>query len=90
MTKTFFADLSGDSPTGVGYRSVSQKKKVITYFANSGNTTIAELGKELNLSIPKITSLLNELIQDGLVKDYGKIESTGGRKPNLYGLAPDS
>ncbi|GAB2545873.1 ROK family transcriptional regulator [Rufibacter soli] len=90
MTKNFFADISSDTPTGVAYRNVNQKKKLISYFANTGNATIAELGKELNLSVPKITSLLNDLMQDGLVKDYGKVDSTGGRRPNLYGLAPDS
>ncbi|MCK7557484.1 ROK family protein [Chitinophaga sedimenti] len=25
-----------------------------------------------------------------MVQDYGKIDSTGGRRPNLYGLAPES
>ncbi len=90
MTKTFLSELSEDNAPGVTYRNVNQKKKVIVYFANTGNATIAELGKELNLSVPKITSLINELMQDGLVMDYGKINSTGGRKPNLYGLAPDS
>ncbi|QHL87595.1 ROK family protein [Nibribacter ruber] len=90
MTTNFFAELSSDLPTGVAYRNVNQKKKIISYFAITGNATIAELGKELNLSIPKITSLLNDLMQDGLVKDYGKVDSTGGRRPNLYGLAPDS
>ncbi|WP_310586176.1 ROK family protein [Telluribacter humicola] len=33
---------------------------------------------------------MNELIKDSLIQDYGKVESTGGRKPNLYGLIPDS
>lgn len=54
------------------------------------NATIAELSKELNISVPKMTVLLNDLIQDGIVQDYGKVESTGGRKPNLFGLLPDS
>ncbi|MBA9078907.1 MULTISPECIES: ROK family transcriptional regulator [Rufibacter] len=90
MTKTFFEEINSNSPTGVAYKNVNLKKKVISYFANTGNATIAELGKELNLSIPKITSLLGDLIQDGLVRDHGKIDSTGGRKPNVYGLAPDS
>ncbi|RNI29937.1 ROK family transcriptional regulator [Rufibacter immobilis] len=90
MTRTFFEEINSDSPTGVAFKNVNLKKKVISYFANTGNATIAELGKELNLSVPKVTSLLNELIQDGLVQDHGKVDSTGGRKPNVYGLAPDS
>ncbi|ALI98456.1 ROK family transcriptional regulator [Rufibacter tibetensis] len=90
MTKAFFEEINSDFPTGVAIKNVNLKKKVISYFAKTGNATIAELGKELHLSVPKITSLLNILIQDGLVQDHGKVDSTGGRKPNVYGLAPDS
>ena len=66
------------------------KKIILGHFANNGNTTIPELSKDLDVSVPKVTSLVNELIQEGLIKDYGKIESSGGRKPNLYGIVPDS
>lgn len=90
MGKTFFEELNSENVTGVAYKNVSLKKNVISYFANVGNATIADLCKELNLSAPKVTTLLSDLIADGLIKDYGKVESTGGRKPNLYGLVPDS
>ncbi len=90
MTKTFFKELSSDNPTGVAYKNVNLKKQIIGFFANSGNATIAELCKKLSLSAPKVTALINELSEDGLVQDHGKVGSTGGRKPNLYGLAPDS
>lgn len=90
MGKTFFEELNSENVTGVAYKNVNLKKNVISYFANVGNATIADLCKELNLSAPKVTTLLSDLINDGLIKDYGKVESTGGRKPNLYGLVPDS
>lgn len=90
MGRTFFEELNSENVTGVAYKNVSLKKNVLSYFANVGNATIADLCKELNLSAPKVTALLSDLIQDGLIKDYGKVESTGGRKPNLYGLVPDS
>ncbi|RBL93997.1 ROK family protein [Chitinophaga flava] len=90
MGKTFFEELNNDNVTGVAYKNINLKKAALAYFANIGNATIADMCKELNLSAPKVTTLLNDLIQDGLVKDYGKVESTGGRKPNLYGLVPDS
>ncbi|CAG4994155.1 N-acetylglucosamine repressor [Dyadobacter sp. CECT 9275] len=66
------------------------KRSVLGYFAVNGNTTIPDLSRELDISVPKITALVNELIQDELLKDYGKIESSGGRKPSLYGLIADS
>ncbi|GEP90886.1 Sugar kinase of the NBD/HSP70 family, may contain an N-terminal HTH domain [Chitinophaga terrae (ex Kim and Jung 2007)] len=89
MAKTFFEELNSNA-TGVAYKNINLKKAALAFFANSGNATIADLCKELNLSTPKVTNLVNDLIGDGLVMDYGKIESTGGRKPNLYGLVPDS
>ena len=90
MAKTFFEELNSENTTGVAYKNINLKKAVIAYFANIGNATIADLCKELNLSIPKVTNLLNDLIHDGMVQDNGKIDSSGGRKPNLYGLISDS
>ena len=90
MSKTFFEELNSENVTGVAYKNINLKKTLISYFSNAGNATIAELCKELNLSIPKVTALLNDLVQDGLVQDNGKIYTGGGRKPNSYGLIPDS
>ncbi|MDQ1085579.1 MULTISPECIES: ROK family protein [unclassified Siphonobacter] len=71
-------------------KSFDPKRSILSYFANVGNAIIPELGKELSISVPKVTSVVNELIAEGLVQDYGKIESSGGRKPNLYGVVPHS
>ena len=90
MAKTFFEELNSENITGVAYKNINLKKTLISYFANIGNATIADLCKELNLSAPKVTSLINDLMQDGMVQDNGKIDSSGGRKPNLYGLIADS
>lgn len=90
MAKTFFEELNSENITGVAYKNINLKKLVISYFSNIGNATIADLCKELNLSAPKVTNLINDLIQDGMVQDNGKIDSNGGRKPILYGLIPDS
>ncbi|WP_256012356.1 ROK family transcriptional regulator [Desertivirga xinjiangensis] len=87
---TFFEELNNESITGVAYKNINLKKSIISFFANTGNSTIADLCKELTLSAPKVNNLINELISDGLVKDYGKVDSTGGRRPNIYGLLPES
>ncbi len=87
---SFFEELSSNHLTGVAYKNLNVKKSVISYFANIGNSTIADLCKELALSAPKVNNILTELIEDGLVRDYGKIDSTGGRRPNVYGLVSGS
>lgn len=52
--------------------------------------TIADLGREMDLSIPTVTKLVAELQDDGYILDFGKQETSGGRKPNIYGLNPAS
>ncbi|HZG23115.1 MAG TPA: ROK family transcriptional regulator [Chitinophagaceae bacterium] len=75
---------------GVASKNKSLKRGIITYLDNVGNATIADLSKELNISTPTIITLINELIQDELIKDYGKIDSTGGRRASMYGLVAEA
>jgi glucokinase-like ROK family protein len=44
----------------------------------------------MDLSVPTVTKLVGELIDEGYVIDFGKVETNGGRRPNIYGLNPDS
>lgn len=71
---------------GVAYKNKSLKKEIVRLLDNIGDSTIPELSRILNASIPKTTSLVNELIKEGLLIDQGKIDSTGGRRANIYGL----
>lgn len=85
-----FAIFSDDTTSGVVYKNKSLKRLIINQLDQVGKTTITELSKELNISVPKITSLITELIEDGLIKDNGKFDSTGGRKASVYGLVSDA
>jgi len=87
---TIFEDLHNDIVTGVAYKNLQLKKQILIHIANTGNTTITDLSKEFNISTPKINDLVLELIREGLIRDYGKTISGVGRRPNLYGLEPDS
>lgn len=66
------------------------KKKIIHFYIANGDATIAELCKEMDLSIPTVTKLIGELQEDGYILDFGKQDTSGGRKPNIYGLNPTS
>ncbi|HWL00405.1 MAG TPA: ROK family transcriptional regulator, partial [Parapedobacter sp.] len=89
-TTNFFDVLHNNNHSGVAFKNIQLKKRILIQFANEGNSTLADLSKELNISIPKTNDLVNELLAEGIAKDYGKTEAGVGRKPNLYGLAPDS
>ena len=62
------------------------KRSIIAYMAVNGESTLAELTKELRISIPTITKLVQELVDEGIVTDLGKVETPGGRRPNVFGL----
>lgn len=85
-----FEVFGEENATGVAYKNKSLKRAIINYLDQMGNATINDLVQELNISYPKTTSLINELIQDGLIEDYGKIDSTGGRRASMYGLVAES
>ena len=85
-----FSIFCDDNTSGVVYKNKSLKRLIINQLDKVGKTTITELSKELNISVPKITSLVTELIEDGLIKDNGKFDSTGGRRASVYGLVSDA
>ena len=66
------------------------QKKIITYLMHNRSSTIPDLAKDIDLSIPTVTKFLMELVDAGYIVNYGKQETSEGRPPNLYGLNPDS
>lgn len=74
----------------IGSKNALVKKRIITHYLYSGSSTITDLSKELDLSVPTITKFISEMCEDGYINDYGKLETNGGRHPNLYGLNPES
>jgi predicted NBD/HSP70 family sugar kinase len=74
----------------VGTKNALVKKRIITCYMYNGNSTIPDLSKELDLSVPTVTKFISEMCEEGYLTDYGKLETSGGRHPNLYGLNPTS
>lgn len=69
----------------VEQKNNSQKRKIIKQLFLYGAMTNTDLGNFVKLSTPKIISLLNELKNERLVEELGQGNSSGGRRPNLYG-----
>lgn len=74
----------------VEQKNNSQKRKIIRYLYFYGVMANTDLGRYVKLSTPKIISLLNELKNEGLVEELGQGNSSGGRRPNLYGNKADA
>ncbi len=84
MSKSFLTDLESSS------KNALNKKTIINTFIDQGDLPIAEIAKEMDMSVPTITKLLGELQDEGFVVDSGKQETNGGRRPSVYGLNPEA
>ena len=67
---------------------IKLKKSIIKRLTLTGEGTIAELCKETDFSIPTVTRIISELIEEGIVFETGKIGTAGGRRPSQYGINP--
>jgi len=80
MTTSLFADG----------KNSSLKKQILNLCINEGDFSLSDLSKELNTSIPTITKLVGELIDEGFLEEVGKMDTSGGRRPSIYGLNPSA
>ena len=68
---------------------IRQKKRILSLLRTNGFNSAPVLSKWLKTSLPTCIVLLNDLMAAGYVKNFGIGESSGGRKPCLYGLPED-
>lgn len=81
-----FFNNQGTENKGLSHKNNLIKRSIIAYMAVNGESTLAELTRELRISVPTITKLVQELVDEGIVNDLGKVETPGGRRPNVFGL----
>ncbi len=82
--------MNGSFLNNTGGKNAILKKQIIALCVNEGDYSIADLSKELSTSIPTITKLVGELIEEGFIVDMGKQGTNGGRRPSIYGLNPSA
>ena len=66
------------------------QKGIIESCIRNGDCSIADFSKDLTLSVPTVTKLVSDLIGDGYLIEKGKVGTSGGRRPNTFGLNPDA
>ena len=67
-------------------KSTVLKKRLMQLLIMTDSASIADMAKELDISIPTVTKFVSELIDRQFLIDLGKQNTNGGRKPNIYGL----
>lgn len=73
-----------------GKKSAQLKRDILRYYTINGNKSIADLSRDLGLSVPTLTKVVVEMIDEELVINLGKQGETGGRRPSVYGLNPSA
>lgn len=68
----------------------SQYRNLVKILIEKGDSTIPELAKELLVSVPTITKVVNELVKEGYIAEVGKKDNSSGRLPMQYNLNPSS
>ena len=64
------------------------KKTILRLCIQSGEYSIAALSEQINTSVPTVTKLIGELMDEGFMIELGKSGTSGGRRPSIYGLNP--
>ncbi len=85
MTTRYFLNdnLSSDNES----RQIKQSAKIIRFLAKSDvPVSLPVIANHIKLSVPTITKLINDLMEQDLVVEEGKKETDNGRKPSVYSL----
>ncbi len=70
-------------------KQTAYKRNIIKHLYFSGSLSCADLSILTDKSLPLTTRILNELVEEGSVKETGYAISTGGRRPQTYSLKSD-
>lgn len=65
------------------------KRAVLKNLYFSGPLSCADLSLLTDKSLPLTAKVINELIEEGSVKEKGLASSTGGRRAQIYAIRPD-
>lgn len=72
----------------VAYKKNLKFRKALAYLYQEGSCTLAELASELHTSIPSVTNLVDQLIDDGWVIAIGTAAGNNGRRPAVFRFNP--
>jgi predicted NBD/HSP70 family sugar kinase len=72
----------------VDYKKNQKLRTVLAHLYTEGTCTLANLTKVLHSSVPSVTSLVDELIQNRWVTAIGTATGSNGRRPVVFGLNP--
>jgi len=90
MTTKLLFGSSSAIPKANYTKKKALKLLILEELYRHGCKSIPDLGKVIRMSTPTITRAIDELIRENLLIEEGIGTSSGGRRPNLYGINPSS
>jgi len=66
------------------------RKKIIEALSSNQKLTRRQIAKKINVSLPTVITITNELMGEGIVFESGVAGSTGGRKPGYLSFIKNS
>lgn len=82
MIPTFLVDSTS--------KNALYKREILRLCITHDSYSIADFSRALGVSVPTVTKLVSELISDNYLHLEGKVDTSGGRRPNVYGLNPEA
>jgi predicted NBD/HSP70 family sugar kinase len=67
----------------------SYKSLILKELYFSKDMSCAELCERIDKSLPLVTKMVNELVEEGVIVERGFAPSSGGRRPLCYTIKPD-
>ena len=84
LLKDFFNQQEDEPLKGISHKNILIKKNIIAYMALNGESTLADLARELHVSVPTITKLVGELVEPkGLPEGAVPISSGWPIRPSI-------
>ncbi|GAB3885622.1 ROK family transcriptional regulator [Spirosoma agri] len=74
------------SQSVVDYKKKQKQRDILAHLYAEGTCTLANLAKLVHSSVPSVTSLVEDLINNQWVTSIGMAMGNNGRRPTLFGL----
>ena len=87
---SFFQNKTLEGLSIVEKKKHRSKQRIIKSLFLRGDCDCNGIARQVHLSVPSAQASINELLSAGIIKEKGQGTSTGGRRPIIYGLEPES
>lgn len=87
-TTSFEVDVFSKTSV-VDYKKSQHRRLILNELYRLGTSSIADLAKAIHSSVPSVTSIVEEMVEEKWVVSVGIGTTKQGRKPMLFSLSPE-